>query len=44
LFFKSVLSLGQLDGSLSPPRPRFDSRPIHMGFVVDEVAVGRVFR
>jgi hypothetical protein len=29
--------------SLSPRRPGFDSRPIHVRFVIDRVALGQVF-
>jgi hypothetical protein len=29
--------------SVSPHRPRLDSRPVHVKFVVDEVALGQVF-
>lgn len=28
---------------LSPQRPKFDPRPFHVRFVVDKVALGRVF-
>ena len=31
-----------VDG-LSPWRPRFDPRPVHVGFVVDKVTLGQVF-
>jgi len=30
-----------LSAGLSPQRPMFHSRPVHLGFVVDEVALGR---
>jgi hypothetical protein len=35
--------LGQLVAGLSPRRPGFDPRPVHVGFVVDKVALGQVF-
>jgi hypothetical protein len=38
-----VMALRQLVTSLSLWRPRVDHKPIHMGLVVDKVAVGQVF-
>jgi hypothetical protein len=35
--------LRRLVAGLSPRRPRFDPRPVHLGFVVDKVALGQVF-
>ena len=35
--------LRRLFADLSPRRPGFDTRSVHVGFVVDRVALGRVF-
>jgi hypothetical protein len=40
---RAVTWLRQLVAGFSPRRPGFDSGPIHVGFVVDKVALGRVF-
>jgi len=39
----SIPSLSWLDYSLLPYRPRFNPRPVHVGFVVDKVTLGQVF-
>jgi hypothetical protein len=41
--FKAVLWLRRLVAGLSPLRPRFAPGSIHVGFVVDKVALGQVF-
>jgi hypothetical protein len=38
-----VMALRQLVTSLSLWRPGFDDKPVHMGLVADQVAVGQVF-
>jgi len=38
----SVASLSYYDSSLLPHRPRFNPRPVHVGFVVDIVTLGEV--
>jgi hypothetical protein len=38
----SVLWLKQSVTSQSPQRPEFSPRPVHVGFVVDKVALGEV--
>jgi len=38
-----VMALRQLATILSPWRPGFDSRPVHMDLVVDKAAAGQVF-
>jgi hypothetical protein len=35
--------LRKLVAGLSPQRPGFSSRPFHMGFLVDKVAMGQVY-
>jgi hypothetical protein len=35
--------LRRLVGGLSPRRPKFDPRSVHVGFAVDKVALGQVF-
>jgi hypothetical protein len=35
--------LGRLVADLSPLRPGFDPGSVHVGFVVDKVALGRFF-
>jgi hypothetical protein len=39
----AVTWLRQLVASLSPQRPRFIPGSVHVGFVVDKVALGEVF-
>jgi hypothetical protein len=41
--FQAVPWLRRLVAGLSPRRPRFDPGPVHVGFVVDKVALGQVF-
>jgi hypothetical protein len=38
-----VMALRQLATSLSPWRPGFDSRPVHVELVVDKAAAGQIF-
>ena len=38
----AVVWLGQLFPDLSPQRPRFDSKPVCVGFVVHRVVLGQV--
>jgi hypothetical protein len=40
---KAVQWLRRLVAGLSPRRPGFDPGPVHVGFVVDKVALGQVF-
>jgi len=37
----SIPSVSWLDSSFLPNRPRFNRRPVHVGFVVDKVALGQ---
>jgi len=37
---RAVLWLRHLETSLSQQRFKFDTRPIHMGFVLNKLAVG----
>jgi hypothetical protein len=39
----AVPRLRQLAAGLSPRRPGFDAGSVHVGFVVDKVALGQVF-
>jgi len=39
----SIPSLRWLDSSILPHRPWFNSRLVHVGFVVDKVTLGQVF-
>jgi hypothetical protein len=41
--FKAVPCLRQLFVGLSPLRLWFESGPVHVGFVVDKVALGQIF-
>jgi hypothetical protein len=41
--FRAMPWLTQLVTGLSPRRPGFDPRSVHVGFVVDKVALGQVF-
>jgi hypothetical protein len=41
--FFTVPQLRQLVASLSSQRTRLDPRPVHVGFAVDNVAIGQVF-
>jgi hypothetical protein len=43
LLEKALPWLRRLVAGLSPRRPGFDPRSVHMGFVVDKVALGLVF-
>jgi hypothetical protein len=40
---RAVSRLRQLVAGLLPRRPRFDPRSVHVGFVMDKVALGHVF-
>jgi hypothetical protein len=40
---RAVPWLRRLAAGLSPQRPRFDPGSVHVGFVVDKVALGQVF-
>jgi hypothetical protein len=40
---RAVPLLRRLVTGLSPRRPWFDPRSVHVGFVVDKVALGQVF-
>jgi hypothetical protein len=43
ILFKAVPHLRRLVSGILPRRPGFTPRPIHVGFVVDKVALGQVF-
>jgi hypothetical protein len=42
-YIKALARLRRLVTSFSPPRPGFSVRSVHVGFVIEKVALGQVF-